>query len=148
AVAAVPCDTDLLEYVKVIENNINSSIKRQIENLSNKIKLLSKEQFFYNFSNFVDAEIHKLTSLDDKLNQIINNKLANYSNRINVYNAIIDKFNPDELLKKGFALIKDENKQILFKYEKLKENDILYIETSNFLIKTNIISKEKKNGNK
>ncbi|MEG1565201.1 MAG: exodeoxyribonuclease VII large subunit [Bacilli bacterium] len=147
AVAAVPRDADLLDYIKVVENNIDSSIKRQIENLSNRIKLLSKEQFFNNFSSFIDTEMQKLTTLDEKLEQIIANKLSSYANRINVYNAVIEKYNPDELLKKGFALIKDQNKHILFKYEKLKENDILYIETSNYLIKTNLISKEKKNGN-
>lgn len=146
---AVPNMSDVSNYLKQLAlrlntniiNNINmkKELLKKIENsfvLKNPLSIYEvKEQRFDNlyerllisYKNLVNNNSNKMLLINNNLTNSISNLL---NKNTNIYNNLIEKLealNPVLTLKRGYSIIKNDNK-VIESVKKIKKDDIINIE--------------------
>lgn len=102
--------------------------------LDNKIYYLQERILRYdvtNLNSFVMSKIDNMyfraANASNDIELALNNKIIDFENRYNLAKVEIDSLNPKSILKKGYAIIKDKNKQIISSVKDLNKDDIVGI---------------------
>ena len=109
---------------KILLQAMNSLLFQKEKRINNLLISLKKPELTINDYN------SKLFILSYKLNQIILSKITNYQDKINLSNRLLHSYNYNNVLKRGYSLIRDKDNKILYKTSELKSNKILNIEMS------------------
>ena len=157
---AVPVREELLFSTNALDNRLQNSIRRYLEEYKNKIEGLTRG--IPNLKEIINENTQKLDYRIERLEISIKNymklqtqnlslKILNpiyvtslierYKERINSLDCRLEAVSIDSVLKRGFAWIKGEASTITSKKEAMKENTIT-IQFSDGSIKTSVI-KEK-----
>lgn len=87
----------------------------------------SKSEYIQSYINDLVIEIkNMIKTIHIQLTNHIDNKLTHLQQKLLSYQRLIESFNIDKILKRGFAIIKKQN-QIVTKTSKLKKNDLIKI---------------------
>jgi len=157
---AVPNMSDVSNYLKQLElrlntnmiNNINmkKELLKKIENsfvLKNPLSIYEvKEQKFDNlyerllisYKNLVNNNSNKMILINNNLINSISNLL---NKNTNIYNNLIEKLetlNPVLTLKRGYSIIKTDNK-VIDSIKKIKKDDIISIELQDGSISAKVL---------
>ncbi|MDD3048498.1 MAG: exodeoxyribonuclease VII large subunit [Bacilli bacterium] len=158
---AVPNLIDLLNYIDNLKIRTNKVVLNKINSYKIIIDKLKNSYVLTNPMGIYEIKEQKLDSLFDKLNNIINNIIENkkiyllnltnsyvlknpkiiYEKKQNIYNKYIEKLevlNPLNTLKRGYAIIKKDNKAIS-NIKTLNKNDNISIKLNKGIINANII---------
>ena len=166
---AVPSKEDLIKLIKQYEIRLNKNINNL---LINNRKILDKIKDSYILKNpmaIYQVKEEKLSNSIEKINTIIFNEIEKNKTKLNLfknahillnpnkilenknnkYNNLIEKLtvlNPFNTLKRGYAIVKKEDK-VVNKVNKIKINDTINIDLYDGNIVSKIIDiKEKQNG--
>ncbi len=157
---AVPNVSDVTNYLKQLEvrlatnitNNINMK-KELLNKLQNSFVLKNpltiyevKEQKFdhlvnnllINYKNLVNNNSNKIMLLNNNLINSITNVLEKNTNKYNILIHKLETLNPILTLKRGYAIVKKDNKAI-DSIKKMKKDDIINIELQDGIVNAKII---------
>ncbi len=137
AEAAVPDKKDLLDELLQIKNLLNSIAIKKIDGLADKISILKSKPSLSNIQNIYDGYDAKIKNYKSQLNQIVSNKLIILDKDLNNYENLIEAFNPNNLLSKGYSIVFKDNK-IINSIQNINLDDNLTIKMSDGLVKVEV----------
>jgi exodeoxyribonuclease VII large subunit len=140
AEAAVPDKAELLDELSQIKNLIESIGNKKIDRLNEKLIILKSKPSLSNIQNIYDGYDEKINNKKKHLNQIILNQLIILDKDLKNYKDLINAFNPNNLLSKGYSIVFKDNKIINSK-QNLNLNDELSIQMLDGSIKVKIKEK-------
>ena len=128
AVAAVPNDQELIEFITQKEKEIILYFKNKITFLRKEVEKNASFSFFKDYhSYFKNLKTHIETS-----ELLLNNYLKTTKNllirEINEKEALLNNLNPKNLLNKGYAIVYDKNEKIINSIKELKKKNSIYIQ--------------------
>lgn len=128
AVAAVPNDQELIEFITQKEKEIILYFKNKITFLRKEVDKNASFSFFKDYhSYFKNLKTHIETS-----ELLLNNYLKTTKNllirEINEKEALLNNLNPKNLLNKGYAIVYDKNEKIINSIKELKKQNSIYIQ--------------------
>lgn len=135
---AVPNYIEILSNINFVYKNIIDSVKHKIISTELKVSNLKNLKAFSNASYIYDERINYVNDLKKRIEDGIKNKINLLSNQINMSKKIIFDFNPKNLLKKGYSILKDENGNIIKEVNDLKKNDKINIKLYKGVIKAQV----------
>ncbi len=157
---AVPNMVDLINYLNQIEIRLNKSVTTKIDYLTKQFKTLSSSYVLSNPLATFEIKEQKLDTLIDSIIKDVNYKLETSKTKLknltsvrvlkkptdlflpskNTLELIVNKLellNPLSVLKKGYSVVKRENK-IIKSIKDVKINDELKIKLLDGELKTNV----------
>lgn len=124
---AVPNIDDIISDVKQLKGYLDTLINSKISAVENELLKYKNKKYFQNIDNIYDNYFIKLNSfknvLDIKINKIINN----CETKINNFSSMINIANPNNILKKGYSIVTNENGDLLNGISSLKVDDMINI---------------------
>ena len=141
AEAAVPNKDDLIEELGQTKSYLNTLINNKLESCQNKLLNIKNNKNIINISNTYDRMEHNLIDIKTKIDNIIKSNLDNKNNEIKLKSKLIDAFNPNNLLKKGYAMVFNSNNKIISSKNQINVDDDVTIRISDGSIKAKIKSK-------
>ena len=113
AVASVPNKDDLLSYLDNKLNEIYVCVNSKILLYEKKLSKIKDINFFKSFNLYLNDLKNKILFINEKISNSINLKFNDYSTRLKELKSKIEILNPENLLSKGYAIIKDDNNRVI-----------------------------------
>lgn len=139
---AVPLESDIRSNINNCYKSINEIILNKInwekEKLINYRKILSLNNPEVKLSNLY----LNLDKMKDEIKKIVENRIEKEKIIIRGLNNILEAHNPINVLKKGYAIIEDNNKNIISSKETLEDLQEINIIFKDGKVKSKIISKD------
>ena len=138
---------EIYQNIDTQQMKIEEKILNMIKIAKYKIEALKNRSFFINPKKFLQNKIDKLFFFKEKIFLIVNHYLTKQKNKLNNIKTKIETFKPQKMLKRGYAIIKNENDEIInhFNIKKIKINENIKIILYKNKIYANIIKKENDN---
>lgn len=140
AEAAVPDKTELLEELSQINNLLNSIANQKINDSNSKLVVIKSKPSLSNIKNIYDGIEQKINNYKLKLKSIISNKLLILEKEIKNSKNLVEAYNPNNLLTKGYSIIFKEGKTIN-SIKKINKNDDLEVMMVDGTIKVKVEEK-------
>ena len=105
--------------------------------MADKISILKSKPSLSNIQNIYDGYDAKIKNYKSQLNQIVSNKLIILDKDLNNYENLIEAFNPNNLLSKGYSIVFKDNK-IINSIQNINLDDNLTIKMSDGLVKVEV----------
>lgn len=113
AIASVPNKDDLLSYLNNKLNEIYVCVNSKILLYEKKLSKIKDINFFKSFNLYLNDLKNKILFINEKISNSINLKFNDYSTRLKELKSKIEILNPENLLSKGYAIIKDNNNRVI-----------------------------------
>ena len=113
AIASVPNKDDLLSYLDNKLNEIYVCVNSKILLYEKKLSKIKDINFFKSFNLYLNDLKNKILFINEKISNSINLKFNDYSTRLKELKSKIEILNPENLLSKGYAIIKDDNNKVI-----------------------------------
>lgn len=113
AIASVPNKDDLLSYLDNKLNEIYVCVNSKILLYEKKLSKIKDINFFKSFDLYLNDLKNKILFINEKISNSINLKFNDYSTRLKELKSKIEILNPENLLSKGYAIIKDDNNRVI-----------------------------------
>lgn len=113
AIASVPNKDDLLAYLDNKLNEIYVCVNSKILLYEKKLSKIKDINFFKSFNLYLNDLKNKILFINEKISNSINLKFNDYSTRLKELKSKIEILNPENLLSKGYAIIKDNNNRVI-----------------------------------
>lgn len=113
AIASVPNKDDLLSYLDNKSNEIYVCVNSKILLYEKKLSKIKDINFFKSFNLYLNDLKNKILFINEKISNSINLKFNDYSTRLKELKSKIEILNPENLLSKGYAIIKDDNNRVI-----------------------------------
>lgn len=110
---AVPDKEVIIEDLKQLKDNLDTTINRYLSDLSNKMDLLRNNKVLTNLENAFDVYIERINNYQINLNNLIDNKINLLNKDLLHKKDLIDSLNPKNILEKGYTIIKDDKNNII-----------------------------------
>lgn len=128
---AVPQERDIISSINNTEKRIEELLENMILIQKNNMDNMSRRLKLNNPINKIVNSYLEVDGLKDRLNRLMVNKIEKEKQKLISLNDLLQAYNPMNILSKGYAIIQDENKNIISEKEKLNKE-----------IKINIILKD------
>ena len=113
AIASVPNKDDLLSYLDNKLNEIYVCVNSKILLYEKKLSKIKDINFFKSFNLYLNDLKNKILFINEKILNSINLKFNDYSTKLKELKSKIEILNPENLLSKGYAIIKDDNNRVI-----------------------------------
>lgn len=113
AIASVPNKDDLLSYLDNKLNEIFVCVNSKILLYEKKLSKIKDTNFFKSFNLYLNDLKNKILFINEKISNTISLKFNDYSTRLKELKNKIEILNPENLLSKGYAIIKDDNNRVI-----------------------------------
>lgn len=113
AIASVLNKDDLLSYLDNKLNEIYVCVNSKILLYEKKLSKVKDINFFKSFNLYLNDLKNKILFINEKISNSINLKFNDYSTRLKELKSKIEILNPENLLSKGYAIIKDDNNRVI-----------------------------------
>lgn len=113
AIASVPNKDDLLSYLDNKLNEIYVCVNSKILLYEKKLSKIKDINFFKSFNLYLNDLKNKILFINEKISNAINLKFNDYSTTLKELKSKIEILNPENLLSKGYAIIKDDNNRVI-----------------------------------
>lgn len=124
---AVP-DTFLLkEQLDTIKLEMKRNLNMILEDRNKRLQLLNPEIFGRDIQSRIIMEQMRLDTDIQQIQDILNTKISDYRHRLEVLQTNIESCNPENILKKGYSVVTDEEGHIIRDTQLLSENDFVMI---------------------
>ncbi|MBU3106616.1 exodeoxyribonuclease VII large subunit [Clostridium gasigenes] len=118
---AVPLESDMLLGLKQIERRINELINNRISEEKNKVNSLSRILKLNSPLNKIVNSYLEVDRLKERLSRTMANKIEKEKIKVISLNDILQAYNPMNILSKGYAIVQDNNKNVISEKEKLNK---------------------------
>ena len=119
---AVPDKEVIIEDLKQLKDNLDTTINRYLSDLSNKMDLLRNNKVLTNLENAFDVYIERINNYQINLNNLIDSKINLLNKDLLHKKDLIDSLNPKNILEKGYTIIKDDKNNIIKSSSYLVDN--------------------------
>ena len=140
AEAAVPDKNELIDELGQIKNLLNTIINKKVNNFENKIAIIKSKPSLSNIKNIYDGIEEKLKNIKQNLDNCVSNKLLILDKEIENSKKLIEAFNPNNLLAKGYSIIFKDGVAI-DSIKKVNINDELKIKMIDGTVKVKVKEK-------
>ena len=125
-VKAVPNKFELLDNIKAKKTYLNSLINRVVDNYTKRLLYINASKGLVSPLDKYLSKLKEVYNIKIQFNNLINSKLKEYINRLDINYSKLHSLNPYLLLNKGYSLIYKEN-EIITSISQVEENDNLII---------------------
>jgi len=136
---AVPLSEDIRKRLhdasRILDKNINDNFDRYKKELLGAERLLKIHSPITKISN----SYLELDKFHERLSYVIKTKILREKNKVESLNNLLSAQNPIKVISKGYAIIEDDEKNIITSKEQLKENRNLNIIFKDGKVKGNFI---------
>lgn len=139
---AVPDKSDLIDKINYLKNKIISQTYKKIDDKKLKMQVLDAKLQRYHPINLIHSFQQRVDELTYRLNHLTKNQLHEKNNRIQFLTKRLLSLSPYEALKRGYAIVRKENK-IINSVKKVEKNQEINIKLSDGTIDCNVIKIKK-----
>lgn len=118
----VPDKNEVLKDLNMYKDQSLKLINSTIKEYSYRLEIIKNNKKITNISFLYDEINSKIVSQKEKTDLLMNNYLNSLKNNINHKKEILNAYNPSNLLKKGYCIIKDDNNKVIKSSKELKDN--------------------------
>lgn len=128
AVAAVPNDEEILDYLNQREIELTTIYKNKVSYLKEKIKYYDSLSYFRDLKNYFKSINEKIENTEKLLENYWKTTRNLLIEKINRKNELLDSLNPMNILDKGYSIIYDENNHVIDSVERLKNQNAIIVQ--------------------
>ncbi len=139
----VPNKEEILEDLSQDKEYLNSIIKNYLSNYEHKIEILKNNKSLISLDKIYDSYFEKIEKYKISIDNIYTSYLDKIFNKIKNLSLLSESFNPYNILNKGYCIIKNDNNEIIYESNLLKNEEDAEIIFKDKTVKTKIINKEK-----
>ena len=139
---SIPEDNETIQTLDLINDKILKTIALKIDKYKENYNLLNAELKKFNPSLLLDNYKIQLFSMQDKMTIAQKNIYNNLSDKVQYYNKLLYHNNPYNILNKGFAVVSDEEDNLIKKAQNLELEKVIKIRFQDGLASAKIKSKE------
>lgn len=135
---AVPDTKEIIQYLDNSEMTLIQNIQTQITNRNDKLKNLCQRYGFQKPNNLISEFTQKLSRIQNEIKIYTNRTIENFENGIeNLYSRLKD-MNPKTVLHRGYALVTNQNNQIINSGTQVHKGDNIHISLQKDIIDAEI----------
>lgn len=120
---------DLNNYLRTIDSDLKRSVKQKLSELKNSLNGIQNSYHFRKPADHIKNASAKLNLVSSNLMKLVTMSLKQARTGIDSAASLLNSFNPENVLKRGFAII-ERGEQIIQRNEQLKPGDIVGIRFS------------------
>lgn len=129
AVAAVPNDKDILDYVETQETTLQVFMKQKLGNLALKISNYENYSFFKDYGNYFKNLKLKIENSSLSLENYYKTTIKLLNEKLQRKTDYLESINPLNILEKGYSVIYDSENHIIDSVEVLKDTEEFVVQT-------------------
>lgn len=103
------------------KNKLRLMISSYLTQKRNRLDIYNSSLRFHNPSSYIKNQYIQIDIIRDKIDNNIKTKIFNYKEKLRSQNTIISAHNPLNILNKGYALLKNEDDELIRSIEVLKK---------------------------
>nr|WP_084212948.1 exodeoxyribonuclease VII large subunit [Candidatus Jidaibacter acanthamoeba] len=123
---AVPVLSELKYTLETLKRRLDSTLPNLIKHNELKLNNLSTALGFF-LSKIISLE-GKLENIEFKLSNLMTNLLQRLNSKLQIHGMLLDSFHYQKVLKRGFALIRDNKGKVIKSITQIKLNSVIKIE--------------------
>ncbi|MBK8982368.1 MAG: exodeoxyribonuclease VII large subunit [Ignavibacteria bacterium] len=120
---------DLKLRLNVTENSLKRQIYYRINKLKNELNSIERNYYFKRPTDLINEFRMNLDTILRDIKSVTGRKIRNVKNNIETNGKLLNSLNPENVLKRGFAIIRSEDK-IITQSRQLKTKDEIQIRFS------------------
>jgi exodeoxyribonuclease VII large subunit len=135
---AVPEKNNLIEKIFALQKQLISSFNLFLKEKDKNIYQLVKSLNINNLKNLIREKKDKIKGFDKSLFNLLKNKFKYFQLNLNGIFSRLNSLDTNRILKRGFSIVRDLNKNIIYKKDSANKNNDIIIELSDGKIKAKI----------
>ncbi|HCW52952.1 MAG TPA: exodeoxyribonuclease VII large subunit [Clostridium sp.] len=119
---AVPLDSEMTNNIKEASRMLDMNIQNRIKNCRLEIENAQRILKIHSPISSIANSYLEVDKLKERLNFVLKTKINREKNKIEGLNNLLTAYNPIKVISKGYAIIEDEERNLVVSKEQLAEN--------------------------
>ncbi|NME83497.1 exodeoxyribonuclease VII large subunit [Clostridium sp. SM-530-WT-3G] len=119
---AVPLDSEMINNIKDASKMLDMNIQNRIKSCRLEVENAQRILRIHSPISSIANSYLEVDKLRERLNFVIKNKINREKNKIEGLNNLLTAYNPIKVISKGYAIIEDDENQLIVSKEQLAEN--------------------------
>ncbi|MCB9432531.1 MAG: exodeoxyribonuclease VII large subunit [Ardenticatenaceae bacterium] len=137
---AVPDREELYPLVLGLQNGLTADIKSRIQEARWEVQSLGQQLALHNPRRSLDSSRQRVDMLVNRLDQSMERRLTTARNRLALLEAQLTAVNPQTILARGYAIVRDPNGRLLRTAANATVGQHLHVQLSDGVIEVEVIS--------
>ena len=135
---ATPILADIIQNINLKKSNLQTSINQKIERLKLLCATFSSERLEFAFRKIEQPYLLRFDDAKENLLRNIQERIQELKRRLELTSESLKSLSPRETLKRGYSIVRDKDKKVIFSAKDVKNGDELTVEThdGSFNVKT------------
>ncbi len=139
----VPDIFEIKEYLQELKEQMTFLVYSKLNQLNNRLRISDDKSLEKNLKNIIEYNDLNLKLKRENLLKLVKTKFNDKWHLVNKRKLELEALDPKAVLKRGYSIVLDENRNIIKNAENLSEGMELNISFQDSVVKTKIISIEK-----
>ena len=141
---AVPDTTELRDYINNLDKELSRSIRIRIQQAENSLNLMNPELFMRQLKSRTVMAQMKCDGIYQQLNSQMDNKLTDFTKRVELAGQVINSSNPDLILARGYAIVRNSQGKIVKNASEVSIGDTIDISLAEGRARATVIDEKEK----
>ena len=141
---AVPDTTELRDYINNLDKELSRSIRIRIQQAENSLNLMNPELFMRQLKSRTVMAQMKCDGIYQQLNSQMDNKLTDFTKRVELAGQVINSSNPDLILARGYAIVRNSQGKIVKNASEVSIGDTIDISLAEGKARATVIDEKEK----
>ena len=141
---AVPDTTELRDYINNLDKELSRSIRIRIQQAENSLNLMNPELFMRQLKSRTVMAQMKCDGIYQQLNSQVDNKLTDFTKRVELAGQVINSSNPDLILARGYAIVRNSQGKIVKNASEVSIGDTIDISLAEGRARATVIDEKEK----
>ena len=141
---AVPDTTELRDYINNLDKELSRSIRIRIQQAENSLNLMNPELFMRQLKSRTVMAQMKCDGIYQQLNSQVDNKLTDFTKRVELAGQVINSSNPDLILARGYAIVRNSQGKIVKNASEVSIGDTIDISLAEGIARATVIDEKEK----
>lgn len=139
---AVPDREELYPLVQGLQNALAADIKSRIQEARWEVQSLVQQIALHNPQRGLDGNRQRVDMLVNRLDQSMERRLTRGRNRLALLEARLTAVNPQTILARGYAIVRDQNGRLLRTAQNTQVGQHLHVQLSDGIIEVEVIGNQ------
>lgn len=141
---AVPDTTELRDYINNLDKELSRSIRIRIQQAENSLNLMNPELSMRQLKSRTVMAQMKCDGIYQQLNSQVDNKLTDFTKRVELAGQVINSSNPDLILARGYAIVRNSQGKIVKNASEVSIGDTIDISLAEGKARATVIDEKEK----
>lgn len=141
---AVPDTTELRDYINNLDKELSRSIRIRIQQAENSLNLMNPELSMRQLKSRTVMAQMKCDGIYQQLNSQVDNKLTDFTKRVELAGQVINSSNPDLILARGYAIVRNSQGKIVKNASEVSIGDTIDISLAEGIARATVIDEKEK----